>query len=142
MVILLLGITAVLVLPALTPPSTQSADAASALLTRARRAAIRRGESLRLRVAADGAWALVSARDGAEIESGRLPKARRAQLGGEEERPVAGNAEPELDVTIDALGSCRPASHALATTGFDPLACAWLPSSADRVAVNGAQGAR
>lgn len=118
-VLLLLGITAALVLPALAPrlaSRPEGADGVAGLVASARRQAIRRAESLKLRVDRDGIWALVSARDGAVVDGGRIPL-RGAEQG----------VEP-TELTIDALGSCMPsgsgASASSAPRRFDPMSCA------------------
>ncbi len=112
-VLLLLGITAALVLPALAPrlalrPGND--DARSALVATSRRLAIRRGESLRLRLDADGVWALVAKGDGAVVDTGRLPTRGREE------------ALAPMLLTIDALGSCIPSATHVDEI-FDPLTC-------------------
>ena len=115
-VLVLMGISAAVVIPALDPPVELRSDSASALVERARRAAISRGEPVRLRIEGDGAWALVSLRDGVPLAQGEA----RA-----EQQPTATSLA--IDLRIDAMGSCTPASTLVGATGdavrFDPLVC-------------------
>ncbi len=115
-VLVVLGLTAAVVLPSLTPvvPRTDR-DPTATLIATARRAAIRRGEPLRLRVDPDGVWALVSVRDGSVVDAGRLSGGGQA---------IAG-----LSLSVDGLGSCRPAGVMSGRGAFDPLACRWLASA-------------
>ena len=124
-VLVLMGIAAVVVAPALSrpvlPPASGGTDAVAELVASARRAAIRRGEPVRLRLAPDGVWALVADRNGAVIASGRVPAGR------------PDDAET-VDVRIDAMGSCTPAGALNARLqrterAFDPLACSTSPRS-------------
>ena len=114
-VLTLMGAAAALVAPALGVwPSSGSSGATTAVnaaLTSARRQAIRRAEPLRVRVAADGVWALVSQRDGAVIDSGRVAMADDATV------------EP-IDLLIDALGTCMPPAGRSGGAAVDLLACA------------------
>jgi prepilin-type N-terminal cleavage/methylation domain-containing protein len=82
------------------------------VLTQARRLAIRRGEPVRLRVATDGVWAIVSANNGEELESGRVAEALSWQP----------------DLTVDALGTCMLQSSVVPrvrAATWDALACRW-----------------
>jgi Tfp pilus assembly protein FimT len=104
-----------------------SGSALDGLIQAARRDAIRRGEELRLRVDADGAWVL-AARDGTTIlETGRIAS------------PTAA-----VSLRVDALGTCRPGATsavggtAVSGTGvagasFDMLACRYVASAASAV---------
>lgn len=131
-VLVLMAIASALVLPAIRFPhadallgdenSTSSADTKSSaliqspevdgVLTQARRLAIKRGEPVRLRVATDGVWAIVSANSGEAIESGR----------------VSDTLSWQPDLTVDAVGTCMlqptvvPRANAVA---WDALACRW-----------------
>lgn len=129
-VLAILAITTAVVPLAWRTPRASEGSALDALTRNARRDAIRRGEELRLRVDADGAWVL-AARDGTEIlETGRIAS------------PTAA-----LSLRVDALGTCRPgidvASADVPTAGtaatgasFDMLDCRYVSSaaSADGVA--------
>lgn len=82
------------------------------VLTKARRIAIKRGEPVRVRVAGDGVWAIVSANGGEPIENGRVPKA----------------VSWTPDLTVDAIGNCllQPASVPIQQAiAWDALACRW-----------------
>ena len=118
-VLILLAVTAAVVMPALRPPSTTvEADPAATVVASARRVAIRRGEPLRLRIASDGVWGLVTLHDGVVIDAGQLRKAN----------PEPDNAQSgvnEIVLTIDALGSCHPADGSSNGATYDPLRCVW-----------------
>lgn len=112
-VLVILGVTAMLVVPAVLPARAPDTDPARELVTSARRTALTRGAPVRLRLESDGNWTVAAQQDGAIIDTGR----------------VAGGATP-LDLGIDARGTCMPvASGATAKGGslgglsFDPLAC-------------------
>ena len=118
-VLVLMGIAAAVVAPALRPPAEgrigaqRSPATAETLVAEARRTAIRRGEPLRLRLDPDGAWALVTFREGEILTGGRID---------------LGASATALDLRIDAMGSCTPAGGLdarLRAEGrtFDPLAC-------------------
>lgn len=83
-----------------------------AVLTTARRAAIKRGEPVRLRMATDGVWAMISVKDGLAIETGRAATA-------------PGWA---VDVVVDALGTCVLSPGVVPPAraqSWDALACRW-----------------
>lgn len=118
-VLAIVAITTAVVPLAWRPSRVASGSALGALIQTARRDAIRRGEELRLRVDADGAWVL-AARDGAEIiERGRIVS------------PAAA-----VSLRVDALGTCRPgadvapAGVAAAGASFDMLGCRYNASAA------------
>jgi prepilin-type N-terminal cleavage/methylation domain-containing protein len=118
-VLAILAITTAVVPLAWRTPRASDGSALDALTRTARREAIRRGEELRLRVDADGAWVL-AARDGAEmLETGRIASP-----------PAA------VSLRVDALGTCRPGADVptagTAATGaaFDMLDCRYVTSSA------------
>ncbi|GEM_PF-2125820 len=129
-VLVLMAISAVLVLPALTAKSAYSelpddaeastgqrpyvaADpAVDLVLTTTRRLAVRQGEPLRVRVAPDGVWAILPLKGGLPVGDGR------ASL------PLTWLP----DVVVDALGTCVLAPSVSAPTGataWDALACRW-----------------
>ncbi len=130
-VILLLGITAAVVYPSLPRRGADVEDDARAMLTTARRTAVRRGEPLRLRLDSDGVWALVALRDGETVQAGRLSSGVDGRP--TNSRPVStdgrGEARPVMIVTMDAMGSCVPTGTTATTSRFDPLACAWEATS-------------
>lgn len=115
-VLVLMGISAAVVAPALNPPAESRANSSVALVERARRAATARGEPVRLQIAADGAWAIVSLREGIHIGRGHMNSAD------------IGNADlVARDLRIDAMGSCTPSptnGRWMGAAGrFDPLSC-------------------
>jgi prepilin-type N-terminal cleavage/methylation domain-containing protein len=121
-VLVVMGIAAAVVAPALVRPVARPAGASGSvesLVADARRTAIRRGQPVRLRLAADGVWALVAASDGAFLASGRA--ARTGSLD-----------RQDIDLRIDAMGSCTPAGGLDVRLhrddrAFDPLACRARP---------------
>jgi prepilin-type N-terminal cleavage/methylation domain-containing protein len=135
-VLLLMSLSAVLVLPSMSQLSfSRDDDPRAAVIASSRRAAIRRGETLRLRIAVDGVWALVAQHDGAVVDGGRIrtPQRRGPQGNGETD-----TTEPGLVLTITAMGSCLPAQGELsgseASAHFDVLACGWTSENASRSA--------
>lgn len=87
------------------------------LLQQARREAVRRGETLHLRVDGDGAWVLAAGSDVEAIASGRVTP----PLG-----PATTLAAPAMTVRIDALGTCQPTgspNSGLEASDFDMLTC-------------------
>ena len=117
-VLAIVAITTAVVPLAWRPSRATSRSALDALIQTARRDAIRRGEELRLRVDADGAWVL-AARDGAEIvETGRIASQSAA-----------------VALRVDALGTCRPGADvapvggAAAGASFDMLGCRYRASA-------------
>ncbi len=120
-VLVIVAITTALVPLAWRSPRATGASALDGLTQTARREAIRRGEELRLRVDADGAWVL-AAREGTDVlETGRIAAP-----------PAA------VSLRVDALGTCRPASNASFGVSFDMLGCRFLPTAAPGVAPAGA----
>ena len=122
-VLVLLAVTAAVVLPTFMPPSTTAgADPTATVVASARRVAIRRGEPLRLRIASDGIWALVTLHDGVAIDAGRLKTVKQFA-------DDAHAVSTELVLTIDALGSCQPgdgsAYGSVYGATYDPLTCRW-----------------
>jgi len=128
-VLAIVAITTAVVPLAWRPSRVTSGSALGALIQTARRDAIRRGEELRLRVDADGAWVL-AARDGAEIvETGRIASPSAA-----------------VSLRVDALGTCRPgadlapAGGAAAGASFDMLGCRYSASASASASTAGAVG--
>ena len=133
-VLVLMGIAAAGVAPALRPPlASRAGDGrgpadVDELIATARRTAIRRGEPLRLRVATDGVWALVAFRDGTLLSGGRLAAATRLASRRRDATPGTSARGTALDLRIDAMGSCMPAGALDAQLNanrrvFDPLTC-------------------
>jgi prepilin-type N-terminal cleavage/methylation domain-containing protein len=116
-VLALLAITATVVPVARRGTRATPGDARQAVVQDARRDAIRRGETLRLRIDTDGAWVL-AARDGAAV----LTTGRTAP----------GSAP--MSLRIDPLGSCRPvgdrADVEADASAFDVLSCRAVPDGA------------
>ena len=92
--------------------SLRSDKALDPIFTAARKLAINRAESIRLRVASDGIYAMVSLENGAPLTSGR----------------VEGELAWLPDVIVDALGTstmARPAAAPPGANKWDALACRW-----------------
>lgn len=107
-VLLVLGVSAAFVLPALTTPTPRAAAVAD-VVRAARATAIARAQPLRLRIAADGSWSLAS-------PSRAEPRVTRGQL-----------AQPTDAVTVELspVGVCTlspPVPAAL--HGWDAALCA------------------
>jgi type II secretory pathway pseudopilin PulG len=105
-VLVLMGIGAALVAPMLARPAATGEAPVAAVVARARQAAVRRAEPLRVRLAVNGAWTVTSQRDEVVIDSGR----------------VTGEAM-ERAWDVDALGGCVPAESAAPRAPFDGLDC-------------------
>ena len=107
-VLVLMAVFAALVVPVVGRRAGPVATADAALVASARQTAVRRGEPLRLQLAATGAWLLTSQRDGALVDSGH----------------IAGGQQPTT-LLVDVLGGCVPVeSSASNAAAFDPLSCA------------------
>lgn len=109
-VLVLLGLLAALSAPALAPPAKDSGHPLQLVLDDARRAALRRAESLTLTFRSDGGWALEPDREllGEPLGSGRLAQ------------PI----DADLRIRISPLGSCwLETARAEATLAMDPLTC-------------------
>ena len=106
-VLILMGITAALVVPAFVRRAAAPETANVALLASARRLAIRRAEPLRLRLSANGAWMVTGVRNGVVVDSGHVRDSLMA-----------------TDLLVDALGGCVPLSGNAWPAVFDPLVCA------------------
>lgn len=125
-VLVVMAISAAIVLPALArgAPGAKSeshADDLASVVASARRAAIARGEPVRLHVGVDGVWALVSLRAGVHITSGRIATTTNDTGNGD---------HATIDLRIDAMGSCVPSPSARdvgpSTDRFDPVSCGLL----------------
>jgi len=144
-VLTLMGVTAALVAPVIRL-RTAVETGADAVLTIARRTAIRRGEPLRLRTTASGAWALRAMGRDDVIDSGHVggeaPVATAARGDGAVRGPdvapdlaqdLSQDRSPDLsqDLVIDALGGCVPVASRrgrdVVSPPFDPLSCRTLP---------------
>ena len=132
-VLVLMGIAAALVVPALRFPSNSltaddgqflarqqvsgliSTPEVDGVLANARRIALKRGEPVRLRVASDGVWAIAPLNGGNAIQNGRVTQ------------PLSW----QPDLTIDAIGTCVLSANVVPRTGasaWDALACRWRES--------------
>lgn len=113
-VLAILGVSTVVALPVLRAPAADAEPSSQdALVRSARRLAVSRGEPVRLRLATDGVWAIVGARDGTTLRVGRIDAAS----------PTTGvPTDTRLDLRIDAMGSCVPVR--IAARAFDPARCA------------------
>lgn len=88
------------------------------IFTATRKIAISRGEPVRLRVASDGVYAMVSVENGAALASGR----------------IEGGLSWLPDVVVDAMGTCTIARASAAPAGasrWDALACRWRRERAE-----------
>lgn len=82
------------------------------LFTATRKIAINRGEPVRLRVATDGIYAVVSVESGTALADGR----------------VEGDLSWLPDVIVNAMGTCtltRPSAPPSDASKWDALACRW-----------------
>lgn len=87
-------------------------EALDPIFTATRKIAINRGEPVRLRVASDGVYAVVSVESGAPLAEGR----------------VEGVLRWFPDVVVDAMGTCtitRPPARPAGSSNWDALACRW-----------------
>lgn len=114
-VLTLMGVTATLVVPLFTQRTPRQEEASVALVTSARRTAVRRSEPLRIRLSPSGAWSVHAIRTGAIVDSGRVD-----------------DALPDTDLLIGALGGCMPARTAVRFAAFDPMTCAYDPPATTR----------
>ena len=109
-VLVLLGLGAFLVMPVLRLPGPGRTD--DGAIERARATAIRRGESVRLSIAADGIWSVRATADtgGTILLSGAGADA-------------SGSGQPQ-SIVITALGACLPERGAAAgALAWDPARC-------------------
>lgn len=109
-VLVLLGLSAAVVMPALRLPVTAGPDSP---LVRARTVAVRRGEAVRLEIDRDGGWTVRPATDrgGALLLSGS--------------GTTSGSMTTPVSIVITALGTCLPESAAApGAAPWDPVRCA------------------
>lgn len=110
-VLMFMALAAAVVAPALVPPAQPSVPAFSELLESSRRAAVRRGEALTLRVERDGRWQL------------------SAQSRGREYPLRSGQGErfaTPIRLVISPIGTCAPAIDARSAavlSGLNQLTC-------------------
>ena len=112
-VLVLLGLAAALVAPAILPSHHTDASELSGLLAASRDAALRRGEVLWLRVESSGAWRI----------DGDASSAEGAVATGQLATPVSGAG---FTVMISPLGSCAfdvRSGAAARAIPLDPLTC-------------------
>lgn len=107
-VLTLMGVTATLVVPVFNQRGPQQEEASVALVTAARRTAVRRSEPLRIRLSPSGGWTVRAIRTGVIVDSGHVD-----------------DALPDTDLLIGALGECVPAGTAERFAAFDPLTCVY-----------------
>ena len=107
-VLTLMGIAAAVVAPSFATRSAAPVASRVALVTSARRMAVRRAERLSLQLARDGAWTLRTLANGAVLDSGRVA-----------------DSLPNAELLLDALGGCVPARGEAAGAPFDPLTCSY-----------------
>jgi prepilin-type N-terminal cleavage/methylation domain-containing protein len=116
-VLVLLGVALTLSVPSLDPPRPRSDDPLQRVLDDARRAAIRRSQSLFLAIEADGRWVVEAAREG-ESET-----VLRGRLG---VTPIGA-----LRVLVSPLGACWiEAEGSGPAAALDPLRCRLSRASA------------
>lgn len=112
-VVVLLALAAAVVAPALRPP--RAAAAIDEVTARARRVAVRRAETLDLRIRPDGGWTLVASDgDGTPADA-----AAPVLLAGRLDGPPS--AERRLRFT--PLGLCLPVDGHVGAPGWDPVRC-------------------
>jgi prepilin-type N-terminal cleavage/methylation domain-containing protein len=119
-VLLLLTVMAGVVIPGVlsSPPAPESG--LDQLIGSARRAAIHRGETVRLQVERSGAWRVMV------VKEPQLPPLTAGQLPGSVTQPV--------DLIISPLGTCTPArDDALPAEKLDPWTCEPLPGLPPRL---------
>ena len=110
MVLVLLGLGAFLVVPVLRLPGPSRID--GGVIERARATAIRRGESVRLTMAADGAWSVRATAD-----------TGRAILLSGAGADASGTGQSQ-SIVITALGACLPeGAAAVGVPAWDPARC-------------------
>ncbi|HXQ28688.1 MAG TPA: prepilin-type N-terminal cleavage/methylation domain-containing protein [Gemmatimonadales bacterium] len=117
-VLVLMGIAAALVVPALLTPGPRK-DALASLIATTQQAAAERGEVLYLRVEASGAWQL----DGAGQRESNLAHGRL---------PASG---APFTLIVSPLGSCAPdvpSAASGAVRGLDALGCTLEPGAQGR----------
>jgi prepilin-type N-terminal cleavage/methylation domain-containing protein len=119
-VLLLMGLSAALVAPALLRPAQPAEPALAPLLRNTRNAAVRRGETIYLRIGASGAWRVQGSGVAAEgdLATGQL----------------AGFRGPPLTLVFSPLGTCGPTAETAAAgraLSLNPLTCE-LESSGSR----------
>ena len=113
-VLVLLGLAAGLAAPVLRPRATAADDPTARTIAAARALALRRAESLRLDVGADGRWAIV-ARGDSVLQRGALPPTGAA-----------------LRLGISPLGVCVPEAgdDGTSATAWDAASCTPLQAGA------------
>ena len=115
-VLIVMGISLVLVVPAIIPPARTPANDLQSIVDATRRAAVRRAESLTLTIGSDGRWLVQHAGDAARLEEGAMPESPGVSL----------------HVRITPLGACFPADEAAVATALDPASCRILGAEPTR----------
>ena len=108
-VLVLLAIATAVVAPSLVSSGSEASSELIRVIGRAREAAVRRGETVHLRIDRSGAWQVVAgAPPGGEIlTSGQLTDA----------------PADRVELVFSPLGTCGPPAEAAPVTAFDPLTC-------------------
>jgi prepilin-type N-terminal cleavage/methylation domain-containing protein len=107
-VLVLLGIGFALAIPAFITPMRDPDDAVQTVVDAARRTAVRRAETLVLKIAANGEWSIEASRDGEPLRAGT----------------VAWPQSIPLLLRISPLGGCLLESAVMqASITIDPLRC-------------------
>jgi Tfp pilus assembly protein FimT len=111
-VLVLLTLAAAVVAPSLLSSHSESSELTS-LVRSAREAAVRRGETVHLRIDQSGAWQVVAgALTGDEILiSGRLTNV----------------PADRVNLVFSPLGTCGPTAESVPVLAFDPLTCEVTP---------------
>ncbi len=108
-VLVLLALAAAIVAPSLLSTHPENASEIQALVGSTRQAAIRRGETVRLRVNRSGAWQAIA---GTEPGSDLLMSGQ-----------LAGQPATTTDLIFSPLGTCAPAVESGSVVALDPLTC-------------------
>lgn len=108
-VLVILALGAAIVAPSLVSSASEASSELSRLVGSAREAAVRRGETVQLRINQSGAWQIIAGAppQGEILISGRLTDA-----------PV-----DRLELVFSPLGTCGPAAESGSVVDLDPLTC-------------------
>lgn len=111
-VLVILALAAAIVGPSLVSSRSDATTELPRLVGHARKAAVRRGEAVRLQIDRSGAWQIVAgASPGGEIlMSGRLTDAPAGRIA----------------LVFSPLGTCGPPAEAAPVIAFNPLTCEML----------------
>lgn len=112
MVLILMGLAAALVVPAVLPPPREDVPSITALVQTARQSAVRRGEVVYLGITTNGDWRLDGA---ASLETGPFAAGRLGEYDG-----------PQATLMVSPLGACSfdvLSNEARARIQLAPLTC-------------------